>query len=65
MFSRLQGVLPFYYTVKAPAGAQLVVDHCKFNNMGDCERCLNMDPSAVSIVHFTVCQKPWCAPVPC
>eukprot|EP00475_Leptophrys_vorax_P006581 TRINITY_DN14095_c0_g2_i2.p1 TRINITY_DN14095_c0_g2~~TRINITY_DN14095_c0_g2_i2.p1 ORF type:complete len:324 (+),score=66.61 TRINITY_DN14095_c0_g2_i2:1889-2860(+) len=59
----VQGVLPFYYLKKLPQergihNASLMLDRCRYNHQGSnaCNKTLEKD---ISIIHMTVCQKPF------
>ncbi|CAM9268444.1 unnamed protein product, partial [Ectocarpus sp. 12 AP-2014] len=58
----VQGILPYYYERRAPAGVSYrSVDRSVYNNMVDRPSCQAVDISQVrqEAAHFTNCQKPW------
>ncbi|CAN0277989.1 unnamed protein product, partial [Ectocarpus sp. 8 AP-2014] len=60
----VQGILPYYYERRAPAGVSYrSVDRSVYNNMVDRPSCQAVDISQVRQeappAHFTNCQKPW------
>jgi hypothetical protein len=59
----VQGVLPYYYLKYLPAkhgieNASYRLDRCKYNHQGSKE-CEYMKPEDISIMHMTICQKPF------
>ncbi|CAM9734915.1 unnamed protein product [Ectocarpus fasciculatus] len=60
----IQGILPYYYEHRAPAGVSYrSVDRSVYNNMVDRPSCQAVDISTVrqeaQHAHFTNCLKPW------
>lgn len=54
----IQGMIPYYFGMKAPLAWRRIVDRCLYNNMADLN-CTKMPFEQVKSVHFTLCQKPW------
>lgn len=70
----IQGIIPFFYTVKSPGLAQ-EMNRCEYNCMVDnpywphtercldghetCQDCRLQREELVKSAHFTICQKPW------
>lgn len=58
----IQGLLPFYYTMKRPAEESRELDVCYYNNMIGTDKQKSTPFSKIFSTHFTVCQKPWDCP---